>query len=110
LRNTLGQILIAQRKVPEQLGQIVNKIVRGELSIRFEHENLGGLQRTLENTFNRLTLGVIIAAMIIGSSMIITTGVKPLLFGLPALGVVGYLISGVLGLWLVFSIIRTRRF
>ncbi len=73
----------------------------GELKIHFEHENLGGLRNTMENTFNRLTLGVIIAAMIIGSSMIITTGAGPLLFGFPALGILGYLISGILGLWLV---------
>jgi ubiquinone biosynthesis protein len=48
--------------------------------------------------------------LIIGSSMIITTGVGPLLFGFPALGVIGYLISACVGLWLVISIIRTRRY
>ena len=47
--------------------------------------------------------------MIIGSTMIITTGIGPLLFGFPALGVIGYMISGLLGLWLVFNIIRTRK-
>jgi ubiquinone biosynthesis protein len=57
-----------------------------------------------------LTFGIIIAAMIIGSSMIITTGVGPLLFGFPALGVIGYLISGLLGLWLIFNIIRQRNY
>jgi ubiquinone biosynthesis protein len=57
-----------------------------------------------------LTFGIIIGAMIIGSTMIITTGVGPLLFGFPALGLVGYLISGLLGLWLVFNIIRTRKY
>ncbi|MFO8164797.1 MAG: hypothetical protein R6T98_09715, partial [Desulfatiglandales bacterium] len=60
--------------------------------------------------FNRLTFGIIIAAMIIGSTMIITTGVGPLLFGFPALGVIGYMISALLGLWLVFNIIRRRKY
>jgi ubiquinone biosynthesis protein len=92
------------------LAQIAEKIEKGELQIRFEHENLGGLRNTLENTFSRLTLGVIIAAMIIGSSMIITTGIGPFLFGFPALGIIGYLISGILGLWVIFSIIRTRKY
>ena len=78
--------------------------------MRFEHENLGGLRKTLEGVSNRLTFGIIIAALIIGSSMIITTGVKPLLWGFPALGIIGYVISGVLGLWLIFTIIRTRRY
>ena len=90
--------------------QIVEKIDRGELNIRFQHENLGGIRSTLENITNRLTLGIIIAALIIASSMIITTGVKPLLLGFPALGIIGYLVSGVLGLWLIFNIIRSRKF
>jgi len=57
-----------------------------------------------------LTFGIIIAALIVASSMIITTGGKPLLFGFPALGIIGYLVSGVLGLWLIFNIIRSRKF
>ena len=88
----------------------MDKLNRGELNVHFQHENLGDLRRTLDNASNRLTLGLIIAAMIIGSSMIITTGVKPFLFGYPALGIIGYLVSGVLGLWLVFNILRSRRF
>jgi ubiquinone biosynthesis protein len=55
-------------------------------------------------------LGIIVAALIVASSMIITTGVKPLLFGFPALGIVGYLVSGVLGLWLIYNILRSRKF
>jgi ubiquinone biosynthesis protein len=50
----------------------------------------------------------VLGAMIMGSSMIITTGVKPLLFGFPALGMIGYLISALLGLWLIITIIRGR--
>ena len=80
------------------------------MSVQFEHENLEGLMKTLDNSSNRLTFGVIIGALIIGSSMIITTGLGPLLFGFPALGLLGYLVSGLLGLWVVFSIIRSRRY
>ena len=53
---------------------------------------------------------MIIAAMIVGSSMIITTGVRPHVMGYPVIGVVGYLISAVIGLWLLFNIIRTRKY
>jgi ubiquinone biosynthesis protein len=45
-----------------------------------------------------------------GSSMIITTGVRPLLFGFPALGLIGYFVSGLLGLWLVINILRSRKY
>lgn len=110
LRRNLYNLFMLQKQLPMRFSQIVEKIDRGELSIRFQHENLSGVRRTLENISNRLTLGIIIAALIVASSMIITTGVKPLLFGFPALGIIGYLVSGVLGLWLIFNILRSRKF
>jgi len=105
----LGTFLKNQQAIPRRINQLLETIEQDKLTIRFRHENLAGLRGTLENTTNRLTFAIIIAALIIGSSMIITTGVTPLLFGFPALGIVGYLVSGVLGLWLVFNIIRSRK-
>jgi hypothetical protein len=55
---------------------------------------------------NRLTTGMIVAVLIMGSSMIITTGVGPFIFGFPVLGVIGYLISTVMVLWLAVTILR----
>jgi len=110
LRFAFSQFLSIQKDLPNRLESILNKADHGELTLGFRHENLGGLRNTLDNITNRLTFGIIISAMIIGSSMIITTGMGPILFGFPALGVVGYLISGVLGLWLVFNIIRKRKY
>jgi ubiquinone biosynthesis protein len=110
VRRSLRHVAQMQRDVPPRFLRILDKIQRGDLEVRFRHENLGDLRRTLDNMSNRLTLALIIAAMIIGSSMIITTGVKPFLFGYPALGIIGYLVSGVLGLWLVFTILRSRRY
>jgi ubiquinone biosynthesis protein len=110
LRRNFSTLFTLQKELPTRFRQIIEKIDRGELNIRFQHANLGGLRNTLENITNRLTLGIIIAALIVASSMIITTGVKPLLFGFPALGIIGYLVSGVLGLWLVVNILRSRKF
>lgn len=106
----VSHVMVLQRNLPAQFARIVERLEKGRFAMRFEHENLGGLQQTLENTFNRLTFGIIIGALIIGSSMIITTGVKPLLFGFPALGLVGYLISAALGLCVIVSILHTRKY
>ncbi len=106
-RNMMSQLITFQNQLPKHIAEIVDKIHHGELNIRFYHEHLENIQGTLEKASNRLTFAIIIAAMIVGSSMIITTGVEPLLFGYPALGVVGYLISGVIGLVLVLNIIST---
>lgn len=110
LRHSFYRFFVFQKHLPARLDHILDIVDRGELNIRFQHENLTGLQRSLQSGSNRLTLGIIIGALIIGSSMIITTGVGPLLFGFPALGIVGYLVSGLFGLWLIFNIIRGRKF
>ena len=104
------KLISLQRDIPARFFKIADKIERDELGIRFRHENLESLNHTLENISNRLAFSVIIAALIIGSSMIITTGIGPLIFGFPALGIIGYLISSVLGLWLIVIIIRTRKY
>ncbi len=110
LRSSLTQTFFLHRHLPRHVARIFNKIDQGQLSLRFEHQNLDALQKTLENIFSRLTFGIIIAAMIIGSSMIITTGMGPLFLGLPVLGIVGYLISALIGLWLIFNMIRSRKY
>lgn len=110
LRSNISSLWSLQRHLPSTLSAILKKVRHGELTIRFEHKNLTDLRKGLEDSFNRLTLGIILGAMIIGSSMIITTGVPPTLFGFPALGLIGYLISAVLGLWLIITIIRKQNF
>jgi ubiquinone biosynthesis protein len=78
--------------------------------LHFHLDKLEKLVNALQNSSNRLTAGIIVAALIMGSSMIITTGVGPFIFGFPALGVIGYLISTVLGFWLVITILRTQKY
>jgi ubiquinone biosynthesis protein len=95
---------------PTKLHTLFRKVDKGDLTFTFKHTGLSALNNTLERISNRVTFGIIIAALIVGSSMIITTGVEPLLFGYPALGVIGYLVSGILGLWLIVTILRKNRY
>ncbi len=110
LRNNLSAVWGLQQHLPRTLSTILRKIESDDITIGFDHKNLSPMQKALESSFNRLTLGIVLGAMIIGSSMIITTGVGPLLFGYPALGMTGYLISAVLGLWLIITIIRGKAY
>jgi ubiquinone biosynthesis protein len=99
-----------QSNLPGSIQRILQKMEQGELNIKFRHENLSGLQKSLDNVSNRLSFSIILGALIIGSSMIITTGVEPLVFGYPVIGLVGYLISAILGLLVVVNIFRGRKF
>ncbi|WP_419656364.1 uncharacterized protein Dvar_54560 [Desulfosarcina variabilis str. Montpellier] len=109
LRNSFANLWSYQREIPRQLQQIISKLDSGDLRLQLNHNKLEKLAQSIENASNRLTMAIIVAAIIMGSSMIITTGIGPYLFGFPALGVIGYLLSVVLGLWLVVTIIRTKK-
>jgi ubiquinone biosynthesis protein len=109
LRKGFSNLMQMQKDLPRQANHILNKLEEDQLSIRFEHKNLEGMRLTLDRVANRLTLGIITGCMIIGSSMIITTGVRPFIFGYPALGLVGYLLSACVGFWLVIDILRRRK-
>ncbi len=109
-RSTILRIVAMQREVPRRIFKIADKIEHDELGIRFRHENLDSLNHTLESISNRVAFSVIIAALLIGSSLIITTGKGPLLFGYPALGIIGYSVSSLIGLWLIITILRKKKY
>jgi ubiquinone biosynthesis protein len=51
-----------------------------------------------------------ISAVIVGSSMIVQTNMKPHLWGVPLLGIFGFLMAALFGLWLIIYIVRTERY
>lgn len=97
------------RELPSELRRLVRRLEHDDLTVNFQHRGLEKLDESIRTSANRMTLGVISGALIIGSSMIVTTGIRPLLFGYPALGIVGYLISAIIGLYVVWNILRRDR-
>ena len=65
--------------------------------------------RTISHMVNRLIVSLLIAAILIGSSLICLTDMSPKLLGIPLLGVLGYSVSCILGGWLVFDILIKRK-
>jgi ubiquinone biosynthesis protein len=61
----------------------------------------------LDRAANRLSLALVIAALIIGSSIVMTVSGGPTLFGLPAFGFLGFAGAVLGGLWLVRAIWRS---
>jgi len=97
------------QRIPENLQRILQRVEDEDLQINFHHTGTEDLEETFNASMNRLTVGIIIGSLLIGSSLIITTGVEPLLWGFPAIGIVGFLISGLLGLYIVISTLRKHR-
>ncbi len=91
---------------PDDLKFLVEKMKQGTFKIEFEHVGLEPMEHTIETSFNRLSIAIIIAATLIGSSLLIFTRTPPMLFGIPLFGLGGFLLSLVMGVWLILSIYR----
>lgn len=97
------------REFPAEVARIFRRLNADDLIVNFQHRGLEEFTDAINGASNRITLGVVIGSLLIGSSLIITTGVEPLWFGYPALGLVGYLLSAVLGVYTIIDIIRHGR-
>lgn len=95
---------------PGHADRILKKITDDKFRIEFLHRGLEDFMGEIDRSSNRLTFGVIVAALVIGSSMVITSPSKMTIMGHPALGIIGFVLASVLGLWLVFQIIRSGKF
>ncbi len=97
------------RDLPGELRQILDKLRTGHLRVEFEHKGLDPALRTHELTTNRLVFAVVLGSLLVASSLVALGEVPPLWHGMPVIGLVGYLLSGVLGLALLWSIVRRGR-
>ena len=96
-------------KLPSQIHLAMTKLLHGRLRVEFSHVGLEHLPKEMDRSSNRISSSLIISAIIVASSLIINSGKGPLIFGFSALGVVGFSLAGLLGLWLAIDILRSGR-
>lgn len=94
------------RELPHEVRRIISQIKTGQARVNFHHEGLEPATNALERSTNRLSFALVVAALIIGSSLIIHSKVPPLWGDVSVVGIVGYLLAGLMGFWLLVSILR----
>jgi len=111
LRRSFANGLTRLQEIPAELHRVLRLVESGRATINFQHKGLEETDHALQTASNRLVVGMVIASMIIGSSIIVAMKVPPLFPGLEvsALGLVGYLLSALLGLGIVYNILRHGR-
>ena len=93
--------------LPQDVSRLLRAAKRGRLEIHIDVLHLKRLGNQLDSAANRLVVGVVVAALIIGSSIVMTVPGGPTLLGLPFFGLLGF-IGALLGsLWLLVSIWRS---
>jgi ubiquinone biosynthesis protein len=106
---TTSEYLELIRELPDELRAIIRQIRQGRMKLEFEHLGLEKLRSALDQVSNRISFAIVLAALIIGSSVIVHSNLPPRWNGIPIIGLAGFLVAGVMGFWLLLSIIRHGR-
>ena len=106
---TLRRTLAVAEQLPHDVSRLLRNARRGRLHVGIELAHLKRVGDQIDRAANRLTMALVIAALIIGSSIVMTVQGGPTLFGLPAFGFLGFASAFVGGLWLVRAIWRSSR-
>src|SRR5690606_39836255 len=82
--------------LPGKIDRSLTRLLRGELQVRFLHEGLDRTVQRLERTSNRVAMAIVLAALIIGSGIVLQAQ-GPIWWGVPAVGVIGCVLAAVIG-------------
>ncbi len=104
-----GDLVHLLREIPGGVRDLLRQAKRGNLKIAFEHRGLEKMLDTHERISNRLSFAIVVAALIVGSSLIVLSRIPPTWYEIPIIGLAGYLAAGALGFLLLVSILRHGR-
>jgi len=96
-------------KAPLQISHILATAEKGYLNIKFETHEMDRIVAEISSSSNRLAFSFIISSIIVGSSLIIQTGMEPYIGGVPLFGLIGFLVAAFMGIWLMVYILKTGK-
>ena len=95
--------------LPGELRHLLKAMDRGAITVHVDVSRLDRVFERMDRSVSRLTMGIVTAALIIGSSIVMTVETESTWFGLPLFGLLGLLGATVGGIWLLVSIARSGR-
>ena len=97
-------------EIPHQLHDVLDELRDGQIDVGFVHKGLDEFMHKVDVAFNRLVVALIVVGGLIGSSLIgIFATHGPFVFGVNFLSFIGFILSGALGVWLLWGVIRSGR-
>jgi len=106
---TLRRALAVAEQLPHDVSRLLRNARRGRVQVGIDIAHLKRVGDQIDRAANRLAMALIIAALIVGSSIVMTVQGGPTLFGLPAFGFIGFASAFAGGLWLVRAIWRSSK-
>jgi ubiquinone biosynthesis protein len=93
------------RDLPYDAGVVIDQLKKGRFKIEFEHVGLEPMRQTLHQITHHIALTMLLAAVLISSSIIVLAGVPPLVGSIPIIGLAGFGISGILTILVIISLL-----
>ncbi len=103
------ELLHLIKEIPGEVRKILRQARQGKIKIEFEHRGLESMLSTHDRISNRLAFAIVLAALIIGSSLIVLSDIPPKWHEIPIIGLAGFVVAGFMGFWLLVSILRRGR-
>jgi ubiquinone biosynthesis protein len=108
-QHALQRALALIEQGPHDLARLLQRLRRGQLRIGLDVAHVQQLGEQISEAANRMAMALVIAALIVGSSIVMTVQGGPTLLGLPAFGFVGFVGAVLGGIWLLRLIARSHR-
>ena len=96
-------------QLPRRINRVLESLASSQLKLKVELIDEGAVIDGLQKVANRITMGLVLAALIIGAAMMMRIESRFTVLGYPGLPAVLFLFAGSLGLWLVFNIFANDR-
>jgi len=109
MANSGTELFHLLKDIPGEVRTILKLARRGKIKMEFEHRGLEPMIAANDRISNRLSFAIVLASLVIGSGLIVLSGIPPKWHEIPVIGLIGFLIAGFMGFWLLISIIRSGR-
>ena len=95
--------------LPHRTREILDMTAGGKLSFGIKFMQAEEFLAGLQHVANRISVGAIVAALLISSSLLMRVETRFRIFGYPGLAMLGYLAAAAIAFYLVINILRTDR-
>ena len=93
---------------PRDVRQLLKQLLHGKVHLEHTVQGMTNLSKVFDGVFNRLAAAIVLAAMLVGSSIVVHANPKPHWYGTSIMGLLGYVVSAVGGVLLLWDMMKHR--
>jgi len=103
------ELIRLAQEIPGELRELLLQLKQGKMKVALEHQGLEQMLARQDQARNRVAFSIVMAALVIGSAVVVLSRTPPLIFGISVIGIVGFAVAAVMGAWLFLAIMRRGR-